>query len=156
METAMDHDSGAQLIALLSTQVELYGRLRDLSRRQRAMITGDPGQSADRLLDILRERQTLVRQIVRTNEALTPFRRDWKNACAGLGDAARQEVSALVARINESLSSILSSDREDEALLAARRSAVARELSGLSGGQLANHVYTSATGSTGASTDLSG
>lgn len=147
---------GDRLVTLLRTQVELYARLRELSQRQRTTITGDPGRSADALLDILRQRQSLVRKIVQANQDLAPFRRDWKAACDGLDAATRGEVTALVTRINESLSTILGADREDEALLAARRDAVADELSGLSGGRQANQLYAAVSGSTGAAADLSG
>ena len=46
-----------RLITLLSEQRELYQRLRDLSERQRSLISSD---RPEQLLSILRERQTLV------------------------------------------------------------------------------------------------
>ena len=55
-------------------------RLRELSDQQRTLITGD---RPELLLNILRERQTLVGALARLNERLAPFRRNWEGLYAG-------------------------------------------------------------------------
>ncbi|MCH7870233.1 MAG: flagellar export chaperone FlgN [Planctomycetes bacterium] len=154
----MRETSGAadseRLIKLLSRQRVLYQKLKELSERQRGMISGD---RADLLLGILQERQGHVNELVLLNQQLSPFRRDWDQTLASLADDARQVVSKLLAVINTLLSGILATDKEDGALLSARKQMVASELSGLSGGRIANQCYARSMPATGTSSaDLTG
>ncbi|MCH8963887.1 MAG: flagellar export chaperone FlgN [Planctomycetes bacterium] len=154
----MRETSGAadseRLIKLLSRQRVLYQKLKELSERQRGMISGD---RADLLLGILQERQGHVNELVLLNKQLSPFRRDWDQTLASLADDARQVVSKLLAVINTLLSGILATDKEDGALLSARKQMVASELSGLSGGRIANQCYARSMPATGTSSaDLTG
>ena len=154
----MRETSGAadseRLIKLLSRQRVLYQKLKELSERQRGMISGD---RADLLLGILQERQGHVNELVLLNQQLSPFRRDWDQTLASLADDARQVVSKLLAVINTLLSGILATDKEDGALLSARKQMVASELSGLSGGRIANQCYARSMPASGTSSaDLTG
>lgn len=143
-----------RLIKLLSRQRVLYQKLKELSERQRGMISGD---RADLLLGILQERQGHVNELVLLNQQLSPFRRDWDQTLASLADDAREMVSKLLAVINSLLSGILATDKEDGALLSARKQMVASELSGLSGGRIANQCYARSMPATGTSSaDLTG
>lgn len=143
-----------RLIKLLSRQRVLYQKLKELSERQRGMISGD---RADLLLGILQERQGHVNELVLLNQQLSPFRRDWDQTLASLADDARERVSKLLAVINTLLSGILATDKEDGALLSARKQMVASELSGLSGGRIANQCYARSMPATGTSSaDLTG
>jgi flagellar biosynthesis/type III secretory pathway chaperone len=125
MEDAVSQLDTNRLIHLLGQQRELYLRLHDLSDRQRALIASD---SPDLLLSILRDRQTLVAALVRLNEELAPYRRDW-------------EAGQLLEEINDLLRNILRVDQEDGALLSARKQAVAQSLSEVTGGRTANAAY---------------
>lgn len=138
MEDALSQLDTNRLIHLLGQQRELYLRLRDLSDRQRALIASD---SPDLLLSILRDRQTLVAALVRLNEQLTPYRRDWEAVQATLSDDVRQQAAQLLEEINDLLRNILRVDQEDGALLSARKQAVAQSLSEVSGGRTANAAY---------------
>jgi len=138
MEHAHELPDSERLLALLREQRDLYRKLRALSDRQRGLISGD---EPDRLLNILRDRQTLVAGLVRLNDQLAPYRRDWESIHARLPDNTRDEASALLSEINEILQGILRIDQEDGALLSARRQAVARSLSDVSGGRTANAAY---------------
>ena len=129
---------GARLVALLTEQRDLYRRLRELSDRQRALISGD---RPEQLLGILQERQALIAALTRLNGQLAPFRRDWDGTYAGLPEDTRAQTSQLLQEINSLLRVILRTDREDSALLSARKQTVAKELSGLSGGQSATSAY---------------
>jgi hypothetical protein len=93
------------------------------------------------LLDILRQRQDLVTELARLNEALSPFRREWDATYAALPEDRRQRASALLREINRLLRGILHTDQEDGALLAARKQMVAAELAATSGGRTANVAY---------------
>lgn len=127
-----------QLIGLLSKQRDLYQTLQTLSEKQRSMISGD---RPERLLGILRERQELVTSLARLNEEMGPYRRNWDAAYAALPPASRERASALLHEINGLLRVILQTDREDTALLSARKQSVANSISELSGGQAANAAY---------------
>lgn len=152
-ETSGPADS-ERLLDLLSRQRDLYRKLKSLSERQRGMIAGD---RADLLLGILQERQAHVNELTALNQQLSPFRRNWDQTLASLADDARQNVSQLLAAINTLLSGILATDKEDGALLSARKQMVASELSGLSGGRIANQCYARSTPATGTSSaDLTG
>ncbi len=152
-ETSRPADS-ERLIELLSRQRDLYQKLKELSERQRGMIAGD---RADLLMEILQQRQRHVSALTSLNKQLSPFRRRWDQTLASLADDSRRNVSELLAAINILLSGILATDKEDGALLSARKQMVASELSGLSGGRIANQCYARSTPATGTSSaDLTG
>ncbi|MBI5863237.1 MAG: flagellar export chaperone FlgN [Planctomycetes bacterium] len=126
------------LVQLLREQSELYSRLRELSERQRNLISGD---HPELLLDILRDRQTLVMSLARINEALSPYRRDWEAVYSGLDTETRAEVADLLRDINGTLQIILRTDQEDGALLAARKQAVGRAIESVNDARSANAAY---------------
>jgi hypothetical protein len=138
---------GAALLNLLRQQSELYSRLQDLSERQRNLISGE---RPEMLLEILRDRQTLVMSLARINEALSPYRRDWESTYLRLDAETRAEVGGLLAGINETLQAILRTDKEDGALLAARKQAVGRAIDEVADNRAANAAYATQAGRFGA------
>jgi hypothetical protein len=139
----VDHDG---LIILLKEQRDLYLRLRDLSERQRKLISGD---QPELLLNILHERQTLVTGLAKVNERLSPYRRNWQSIYETLPEATRRTASSLLDEINGMLQVILKTDQEDQALLSARKQAVARSLTDVSDGRAANAAYAQKANSAG-------
>ena len=127
-----------QLVSLLGQQRDLYRRLRELSDKQRTMISGD---RPELLLNILRDRQDLVTALARLNDDLAPYRRMWDALYTALPEADRAQASASLQEINELLRVILQTDHEDSALLSARKQAIASEIAETSGGQAANRAY---------------
>ncbi len=127
-----------RLIQLLEQQRALYGKLRDLSEKQRALIARD---RPELLLSILRDRQDLVTGLARLNEQLGPFRRNWDALYATLPEDERTRASGLLQEINGLLRGILRTDQEDGALLSVRKQAVGAELADLAGGRAANAAY---------------
>ncbi len=144
-----------KLLDLLTQQRDLYRRLQDLSDRQRDLIAGD---RPEQLLNILRDRQTLVTALAKVNEQLSPYRRNWRAIYKTLPEESRRRASALLEEINDKLQVILKADQEDQALLSARKQAVARSLNQVSGGQTANAAYArqGASIAGGGRADLSG
>lgn len=144
-----------QLLALLEQQRGLYSRLQDLSMRQRGLISGE---RPELLLELLRERQTLVLSLAQLNQALSPFRQDWDERFGSLPDGVRQRAAGLLESINVMLEKILASDQEDGALLAARKRVVAQNLNQLVGTTAAHSAYSRKVGSTSAaqSADMTG
>ncbi len=144
-----------RLTALLSQQRDLYRALRELSTRQRGLIAGD---RPELLLNILRDRQTLVASLARLNEELAPFRRNWDERYAALPAGPRGTISGLLDEINQLLRGILKSDEEDSQLLSTRKHATAREIQSLSGSRSANSAYarSAAVAAGSATADLTG
>jgi len=144
-----------QLIELLTEQRDLYVRLQELSERQRRLISGD---RPELLLNILRDRQTLVTALAKVNERLSPYRRDWQQFYDKLPPATRETATQLLGEINSMLQVILRADQEDQALLSARKQAVAQALHDVSGGRVANQAYAARADprSGGAGADMTG
>jgi hypothetical protein len=155
MDTNTEQIAPEKLIKLLKEQRDLYRRLQELSERQRTLITGD---RPELLLNILRDRQTLVTALAKVNEQLSPYRRNWQSIHATLPEVTRHTTSELLEEINGMLQVILKTDQEDQALLSARKQAVARSLSDVSGGRVANAAYAQRAGPAhgGAQADLTG
>lgn len=132
----------AHLIELLTSQRDLYRRLRELSERQRSVLAGD---RPELLLGILRDRQHLVSALVRLNQQLAPYRRDWEQYREAMPEPQRGQAAALLEEIHDLLRGILRSDQEDSAVLAARKQAVASMLNETAEGRLANVAYAGPT-----------
>ena len=143
MESSTATPAPQRLLSLLKQQRDLYRRLQELSERQRTLISGD---RPELLLNILRDRQTLVSSLAAVNEELSPYRRNWQQVYDALPEATRQTASGLLEEINGMLQVILRADQEDQALLSARKQAVARSLSEVSGGRTANAAYARQSG----------
>lgn len=136
------------LIGLLTEQRDLYRKLQELSDRQRDLIAGD---RPEQLLSILRDRQTLVTALARVNEQLAPYRRNWQSIYETLPERDKRNASELLEQINGMLQVILRTDQEDQALLSARKQAVARSLNDVNGGRAANAAYARNAGARGQS-----
>ena len=155
MADVVENLSAEHLISLLSQQRALYEKLRGLADRQQTVIASD---RPEQLLEVLRERQTIVGQLAQLNLALAPYRRNWGATYGELPAAERAKAGALLDEINGMLQVILKADREDSALLGARKRAVALELGELSGGRVANAAYArqAQAGSRGPGADITG
>ncbi len=134
----------SELLVLLAKQRDLYRSLRELSEKQRSMISSN---RPEQLINILRDRQGLVTSLARLNEEMGPFRREWDTSYSSLPEGHRQQASELLQEINGLLRVILQTDQEDSAMLSARKQVVAKEMATLSGGQIANTAYARQAGS---------
>ena len=92
MDKQMSWVNPERLMKLLTEQRDLYRNLRELSARQRNLISGD---RPELLLDVLSRRQTIVSRLAQINEQLTPFRGDWTGVYAQLPEETRTAASAL-------------------------------------------------------------
>lgn len=127
-----------EMMRLLTEQRDLYRRLRELSAQQRTLITGD---RPDTLLNLLRERQTLVAALAQLNQRLAPYRRNWETLHRALPDEQRTQATALLGEINTLLQCILQTDQEDSALLSVRKQSVGQQLGTLADGRAAHAAY---------------
>lgn len=138
MDNANEPQEPQRLVALLTEQRDLYLRLRELSEQQRSLISSD---RPEQLLNILRERQTLVGALARLNDQLAPFRRNWEGMYNSLPTDLRDQANNLLQEINGLLRLILRTDQEDSALLSARKQTVGDRIRDLADGQSANAAY---------------
>lgn len=131
----------ARLVELLKHQNVLHRRLRLLADRQKAMVAEDDSQA---LLKLLADRQKLVEGLVGLNDKLAPYREKWTAIYNNLDEATRKCVADLLEEANSALGSILQSDRQDTAQLAARRQGMAGRLATVDAGSRASAAYSSA------------
>jgi hypothetical protein len=146
MEKDTEPVAPERLIKLLREQRDLYRRLQDLSERQRNLISGD---RPELLLNVLRDRQTLVIALAKVNEQLSPYRRNWQSVYESLPEVTRHTAAGLLDEIDGMHQGIVKTDEEDQALLSARKQTVAHSLNDVSGGRLANTAYARHGGSAG-------
>lgn len=131
-----------KLLGLLDQQRGAYEQLLGLAEQQRALISG---QNPEQLLTVLRERQTIVGQLAQLNMQLAPYRRNLEGSYNDFPDDVREQANQKLTEINQMLQKILKADREDGALLSARKAAVSEQLSNVRGGQAANTAYAANT-----------
>ncbi len=141
MVKASESRDTTALIGLLEQQRVLYGRLRLLADRQRALVVQDDPQP---LLALLAERQRHVDGLVGLNERLAPYRSEWTTVYGGLDEPMRRHVAELLEEANAALGSILQSDSHDTAALTARRQGMVQQLAAVDAGTRANAAYASA------------
>ncbi len=135
---------GSRLLELLEQQRSLYRRMRALTERQRSLVVRDDTQP---LLKLLADRQKLVDELVKLNEDMAGFRRDWTNIYNSLDEASRERVSELLEEANSSLGAILQSDSKDSETLSARKQSVGDRLLGSAAAGRASAAYAASNAS---------
>jgi hypothetical protein len=122
--------------SLVERQAALYGALDALSQRQTELV--DAGD-AEGVLAILRQRQTIVEEIVSVAEEARPYRD--RLASEELEPEARERLSQRVGSIERLASEISDRDERDRRSLAASRERVAAELAEVGRGRRALNAY---------------
>jgi hypothetical protein len=146
--------AGNHVIELLMRQTSLYEQLRELCAKQRDLIELN---QTENLLQVLRSRQLIMNALKQVQTELAPLRGNWQMACTDLSSSDRELVSTLIERARGDVQAILDSDRQDTAMLSARKQTVARELRDLSGTRTAGTAYAQISSGSGAnSADLTG
>jgi len=138
MFTGDAFENVGEMVALLKEQRTLFCRLRALTQRQRSLITQD---DSDALLGVLSQRQQLVDGLIGISDRLAPYRSDWSTLYAELEEPVRQEVAGLLEETNAALHGILQSDRQDTAMLTARKQQIADSAATLDHGSRAGAAY---------------
>jgi len=133
-----DADPAGTVMALLRRQVDLYRRLEGLSGRQRNLIAAADPQP---LLQLLADRQKLTDELSANSGVLEPYRTHWSDVRARFTEDQRQAADALLTEAGERLGRILSADRQDARLLAARKAQTASALGGVQSGRRMLSAY---------------
>lgn len=131
------------LLGLLDRQRQLYRTLQGLVDKQAELVTaGNP----DGLLQVLAQRQTLLEDVKKTNDALLPFRQRWDAVCQMLDDSQRTQATAAINEINERLQTIMRRDQKDSEMLQLRCRGIGQELQTSRVGRTAIRAYDGAAG----------
>lgn len=142
-----------KLLGLLDQQRGAYMQLLELAQQQRSLISGS---NPEQLMTVLRQRQNIVGELAQLNMQLAPYRQKSNGTYAEYPAEIRKQANERLSDINGMLQKILKADREDGALLSARKAAVAAELNAVNGGQAANAAYAAAQKPQQSGADLNG
>ncbi len=134
---------GPRLERILDRQRDLFMRLDELSRSQRALIDDE---QTDRLLELLARRQSLIDDIERTNEELSPFAGSWDRLATLLPEPRRRTLRDRFEEVSRLVETIAARDESDRALLAQRKQMVGEELRTMSRSRGAIAAYTRSGG----------
>lgn len=129
-----------RLIELLTHQRSLYRKLKTLAERQKTLVMRD---DTEMLITLLADRQRLVDGLVKLNEQIAPYRRNWSEFYSSLAVDKRDEIADLLEEVNASLGTILQNDARDTAMMTVRRERVAAEMGEVDGGRRACAAYSS-------------
>jgi hypothetical protein len=132
----------SQATEILSDRIEqklaLLGQLRDLGRRQAALIeAGDLTQ----LLKLLSAKQRLLAALQSVERELDPFRDEDPEKRVWMSPAHRQQCAQNAAACEELLCSIVEQERESEAQMKLRRDEAAARLDGAHSVAAAHRAY---------------
>jgi len=126
------------LMGLLDRQRQLYRHLQSLVDRQAEWVSaGNP----DGLLQVLAQRQTLLEDVKKTNDALLPFRQRWDAVCQMLDEQQRSQVTEAVNEINQRLQTIMQRDQKDSEMLQLRCRKIGQQLQMARIGRTAVRAY---------------
>lgn len=136
-QTRESADPG-QLMGLLSEQRELYRQLGQLACGQRDLITGE---SPERLLGVLVQRQRVIDQLEGVTGRLRPYQQNWRSVRSNLSPEDGRRADQIVAEVNVLLKSILEKDAADAELLAARKSNAGQAMQSMKTARHAGTAY---------------
>jgi hypothetical protein len=134
--------------ALIDRQHELLQRLDEMSRRQMGLIEED---RAERLLDLIGERQHVIDQLQKAAVLLEPLRAAWSETVATLPGPVQESVRRRLDAVSMLIDQINARDEEARRRLAKRRDEIAVELMNVGRGRGAVAAYAGTGLSRGAS-----
>jgi hypothetical protein len=137
----------ARIGALVDRQHELLLRLDEMSRRQMGLIEED---RAERLLELIGERQHVIDQLQKAAALLEPLRAEWSETVATLPGPAQESVRRRLDTVSMLIDQINARDDEARRRLAQRRDEIAVELLNVGRGRGAVAAYAGAGLSRGA------
>lgn len=131
------------VISCLGAIESLYESLDALRPRQRELIDAE---DAAPLLDVLAERDRIVRELQRADELLQDQTSAWENQSPAPSPRERDVARLKMESLSRLASKIAADDEEDNLRLVRRRGVIAAQLSGLSNSRAATTAYGHPTG----------
>jgi len=118
----------AEFVRLLERHRGLLGQIDALSHRQRSLIDAD---DAEGLLQVLRDRQSLIDALLGEQTMVDRMREDWRRVESSLPEECVETVRERLESIASLHDAISQRDEQDQASLRRRRDQVASELADL-------------------------
>lgn len=132
-----------RLARILERQRDLCLSLDAMSARQDELVAGD---DTDALLGLLGQRQAVVDELTALGAELEPLRTVWETESWRVPPDQRARITGYVEEIGRLIEGIGRRDESARVRLEERRSAVARELAGISRGRGAVAAYSGGAG----------
>ena len=127
-----------KLLDRLTQQRDLYKQLQSLSTQQAQFIQDG---SAEQLLGVLSQRQSLIDSLARLNAELAPYRERWTQLADAVDPQLREQVRSVIAEIEAYLGEIVQQDEKDKAQLQDAKAKVGSQLSNISAAGRAIKAY---------------
>lgn len=127
-----------KLLKNLREEIDLYHIITDFTRQQRKTIDSNDIKG---LLEFVRQKESVIGEIRTIDDALTPYRDEWKARKNEMGDSAREECEKFVGELNTILTDLIKLEGENEALLAVRVKKVEQNLQKVQQGKKAQESY---------------
>lgn len=132
------HELASRLHALLTRELEAYGEVLDLCRRQQALIEA---KDANGLMTLLAEKQRRIEAITALEAEAKPLRETWDREHDGWPAAVREPVEACVARLRETLAAIVALEDEAKQEVETGQGAASDKLKQIQKGKLMHKAY---------------
>ena len=130
--------SAEKLLAPLEEQLALYKKLKELTGRQRELVSEEDPAA---LLALLGERQQLLDQLAALDGEVAPIRRSWDRLSSTLPGAVLRRATAVFQESRRLLENILASDQKDTELLEGRKANVAEALQTIGAARQTHAAY---------------
>ena len=131
----------AAVIEALEAQLGCYQRLAKLAQIQHEHIQQS---QTDALIEVLRDRQTVMTEITSFERIVGPAKREWSAFVAGLPDASRDRAQSLLDETRRLLEEINDSDRKDVLVLQQRKLNLGRQINQASSARHVTRQYATA------------
>src|SRR5688500_12062268 len=129
------------VIAALAEQVGCYQRLAKLARIQHEHIQQS---QTDALLEVLKNRQTVLDEIGRLEQTVAPIKQSWNEFAQSLEEPNRGRAEALVTEARELLREITECDRNDVLVLQQRTLNLGKQINQATAARKVNTKYATA------------
>jgi len=126
------------LLGALRAQVEGYRKLARLAEAQRRFVQTN---QTEHLLDVLRQRQAVLDDIVAAERVVGPAKRAWAETAGGLSADDRAAAERMLGETRQLLERITASDRDDAVALQQRQLTLGRKIGKAKAAKAINRRY---------------
>ncbi len=125
-------------ITHLTEQLACYRKLSRLCELQRQYVEQN---QTDQLLDVLEQRGTILSEIGRLEELVSPLKRNWSEASASMSETDRASALEMLAETKVLLMRITQADQDDVLLLQQRKLNVGKQIAATTTARAVNNRY---------------
>jgi len=129
------------IVQALEDQVGCYRRLAKLAELQHSHVQQNQTEA---LLDVLRNRQTLLEQISALESLIAPAKSEWSSFVLRMDPAGRARAESLLAETRSLLEQITAADQQDALILQQRKLNLGRQINQAAAARQVNRSYAAA------------